>query len=445
MKTAYCLLGLAMLAHGTGNFKGPAWMPGSPCPTSISARIGTSGGDWCAAEPHSAYCRFPNTTVIHSALIHCPAVEELNIWFEVGGCTGPEVDRWNLPIELLQKGQRYPPLKRLTLDGYSFGGLWERIEEERIDPDDVTDVKLYEDEWDGYESLWVANRYVDERNGWVQEAWERDGETKTNLDMWIEAMDWGQLEELSINTERSEMVEVTTKLPQRLTSLKSLHVNSFAFVEALKEHTLEELEWVGKTKEGQLDQILRLQGKSLKSAEYRCNEAACSDWPQHANVSAIAHLAPVLQHISLNMPRVNDTWPLEHLEALASTASLTSAELYFRLQSDCELYGQYLGRCFRCGNAWREWSEESWETGHCRGEQRYASPSLNATTAQDMFEYMRYHKIGAELESVTFKAGDWTGPYDGPLRLEGFLDDRRVMVTCRVDAGQNVCNVTERG
>jgi hypothetical protein len=62
-----------------------------------------------------------------------------------------------------------------------------------------------------------------------------------------------------------------------------------------------------------------------------------------------------------------------------------------------------------------------------------------------MFEYMRYHKVGAELESVTFKAGDWTGPYDGPLRLEGFLDDRRVMVTCRVDADQNVCNVTERG
>jgi hypothetical protein len=170
MKTAYCLLGLAMLAHGAGNFKGPAWTPGSPCPTSISARIGTSGGDWCATEPHSAYCRFPNTTVIHSALIHCPAVEELNIWFEVGGCTGPEVDRWNLPIELLQKGQRYPPLKRLTLDGYSFGGLWERIEEERIDPDDVTDVKLYEDEWDGYEPLWPANQYVDERNGWVQEA-----------------------------------------------------------------------------------------------------------------------------------------------------------------------------------------------------------------------------------------------------------------------------------
>ncbi|KAF3050592.1 hypothetical protein E8E11_008676 [Didymella keratinophila] len=444
MMKASWLLGLATIAYGTDNFKGPAWTPESPCPTSISASIGTSGGDWCAVDPDTAYCRFPNTTVIHSALIHCPAVEELDIYFEVGGCTGPEVDRWNLPVELLQESQKYPPLKRLKLDGYSFGGLWERVEEEAVDPKDVTDVKLYEDEWDDYDALWPANQYTDERNARVQEAWERDGKSKTNLDMWIEVMNWSQLEELSINNERSEMAEVASKLPQRLTALRSLHLNSFTFIQGLKEHALEKLKWVGKTKKGQLEQILHLQGKSLKSVEYRCDEASCSDLPQHVDVPAIAELAPHLQHISLNMPRVNGTWPLNDLKALASIPSLTSAELYFRLQSDCELYGQYLSGCFRCGNAWREWRDESWNPGGCRGDLRYASPYLNTTTAQEMFAYLRTNKLGAKLEEVTFKAGDWTGPYDGPLRSGGFLDGQRVMITCKSDADQNVCETMRR-
>jgi hypothetical protein len=438
MVTAYHLLRLATIAHGTNDMNGPVWTPESPCPTAISAQIGTSCDILCAVEPDGPYCRFPNTTVIHTALLHCPAVNILDIWLEAGGCTGPEVDRWNLPIELLAEGQKYPPLERLKLDGYSFGGLWERIEEE--EEEEVTDVKLYEDEWDDYEARWVPNRYIDEKNTWVEEDRARDGESKTNLDHWIEAMDWSQLKELSINTARSEMAEVASKLPQRLTSLESLHLNSFTFIQGLKEHTLENLKWVGRTKKGQLEHILKLQGKSLRSVEYRCDEALCSDWPQHVNISAIGDLAPQLQHISLNMPRVNGTWPLKELEGLARIPSLTSVELYFRLQSDCELYGQYLSRCRRCGNAYREWKQENWETGHCQGEQRYASPLLNATTAQEMFAYLRSNKVGAELKEMTFKAGDWVEPYDGPLRLERFLDGKRVMVVCKLDAGKNVCD-----
>jgi hypothetical protein len=430
---------LATMSNGTNNYKSSVWTPRSPCPSSISARIGRSGGDWCGVEPDRPYCLFPNTTTIHSALIHCPAVQTLDIWFEVGGCTGPEVERWNLPAELLHEGQAYAPLKSLHLDGYSFGGLWARHEDELVDPAEVLDVKLYDDEWDRYEALWVPNRYVDEKNADITESWVRDGRTKTNLDWWMEAMDWSQLEELSINTARSEMVEVASKLPQRLISLETLHMNSLPFVQGLREHTLKKLRWVGKTKKGQLEQILNLQGKSLKSVEYRCDESSCSDWPQHVNISAIASLAPGLQHISINMPRVNGTWPYQHLGALASMPALTSADLYFRLQSDCELYGQYLGGCFRCGNAYREWKDENAKTGHCQGDQRYAAPFLNATTAQDMFAHVRSKKVGAELEALTFRTGDWTGPYDGPLRSESLIDDKQVTVTCKLDAGVGVC------
>lgn len=444
MKVLFYLLGLATVALGTGKSRDSAWKPGAPCPTSIHSRIGTSGGDWCRVEPDSAFCRFRNTTTIHSALVHCPAVEELEISFEVGGCTGPEVDRWNLPIELLQQGQRYPPLKRLNLDGYYFGGLRARIEEEAVDPSEVTEIKLYEDEWNDHDPIRSINQYIDERNADFLKSWERDGKPKTNLDMWLEAMDWSQLEELSINTARSEMAEVASKLPQRLTSLKTLDLNSFPFITGLKNHTLEKLTWVGRTRPAQLEQILDLQGQSLTSVEYRCDESLCPDWPQHVNVSAIADLAPHLQHISLNMPRINSTWPYQHLKALARIPTLTSAELVFGLISDCEVYAQYLGRCFRCGNAWREWREEIRETGHCQGDQRYAAPLLNATTAQDMFKYLRSSKLGAELKEVTFKAGDWTGPYEGPLRVEYFPYGEQVMIVCRSDAGRDVCETVER-
>ncbi|EMD97559.1 hypothetical protein COCC4DRAFT_33955 [Bipolaris maydis ATCC 48331] len=440
MAIAYYLLGLAAIAHSTNNMNDSVWMPGSPCPTSITTYIGTSGGDWCEIEPDWPPCRFPNTTVIHNALVHCYGVKTLDIGFEVGGCTGPEVDRWNLPIKLLGEGQKYPPLERLILDGYSFGGLWERKEEQ----EEPADLKLYGDEWDDYEAHWNPNEYIDEKNARVEEERARSGESKTNLDMWIEAMDWSQLKELSINTRRSEMAEASSKLPQLLISLKSLNLTSLAFIRGLKEHTLKNLKWVGRTKKGQLEHILQLQGKSLRSVEYRCNEASCSDWPQHVNISTIGELAPQLQHISLNMPRVNGTWPLKELETLASIPSLTSMELYFRLQSDCELYGQYLSNCYSCGNAYREWKHENWKTGHCQGEKRYASPLLNSTTVQEMFAYLRFNKVGAELKEITFKAGDWGELYDGPLRLERFLDGKRVKIVCKSDSRNNTCDQEEQ-
>jgi hypothetical protein len=63
-------------------------------------------------------------SVVHSALSHCPDVEEMDVWLEVGRCTGPEVDRWDFPLKESGEGVKYPSLKRLKLDGYSFGGPW---------------------------------------------------------------------------------------------------------------------------------------------------------------------------------------------------------------------------------------------------------------------------------------------------------------------------------
>ena len=97
----YYLLELIRLVYGSNEFSGPLWTPSLPCPTTILARVGTSGGDYCAGDPTTAYCRFPNMTTVHSALSRCSNVQELDIYLEVGGCTGLEVNRWDFPFEEL--------------------------------------------------------------------------------------------------------------------------------------------------------------------------------------------------------------------------------------------------------------------------------------------------------------------------------------------------------
>lgn len=335
---------------------------------------------------------------------------------------------------------KYPSLKRLSLDGYSFDGLYAREEEDMADPNTVTDVVLYEDEWDAYEAQWSHNAYVDRWNEEKMRDWEvAGGKPKTNLDMWIEKMDWSQLEELSINTARSEMVDVETLLPQRVKGLKALSLDSLPFIRGLREHQLDKLVWVGKTRAGQLTEILELQGRSLKSLEYRCHEKTCVTWPEHVNVSALPVLAPELQHVSINLPRHNGTWPFEELRTLAAMPALKTADLFFQMQPECLLYGQYLGRYHRCGNAYREWRDESWATGSCREDNRFASPMLDSRTALEIFTFMRAHKFGEELTKVTFETGYWLGPYDGPLRGDEFLDDRRTMIICDAVDGREGC------
>ena len=59
-----------------------------------------------------------------------------------------------------------------------------------------------------------------------------------------------------------------------------------------------------------------------------------------------------------------------------------------------------------------------------------------------MFAHLCSRKVGAELREVTFRSGDWAGSYDGPLRLGGFLDGQQEGVTCKIDAGEYVCEAT---
>ena len=416
------LLRLTWFVYGSNEFSGPPWINSFPCPATILARPHRNSG--CIEKPNGAYCRFPNMTLTHSVLTHCPNVESLDVWLEYGDCTGIELDLWQFPFA---DGDKYPPLKSLKLDGYKFGGLYVRQEEEQQDTEYCMGP-AGKHEWD--KSYWGSekNEWVDETNDRLMRHWEEQGgKPNMNLNMWLQAMDWSELQELSINTGRTEMADAIVELPKRLTSLKHLHIDSLPFVEGLKNNTLESLRWVGTTRPGYLDTILSQQGQSLRKLDYRCNEPSCPYWPDHINMTALPLLASRLEHIGINLPRnSNGSWPLAQLSALARMSSLKSADLYFRMQVPCK--ENLLGYTHpNCGVP----RQSCYATGS------FVTPYLNATTAAYMFSYLRSENTSKNLTSVTFHTGDWN-EYISAM-IEPFIANRRSAVYCSVKEGIEVC------
>ena len=240
-------------------------------------------------------------------------------------------------------------------------------------------------------------------------------------------MDWSELEELSINTERTEMADAIVELPKRLTSLKHLHLNSLPFIEGLKNNTLESLEWVDTTRPEYLDTILSQQGQSLRKLDYRCHELSYPYCPDHINITALPLLAPRLEHIGVNLPRhSNESWPLAYLLALARMPSLTSADLYFRMQAPCK--ENFLGHMHPNYNKPRQ---------SCYPTGSFVTPYLNATTVAYMLSYLRSKNTSKNLTSVTFHTGNW-GEYVAAT-IEPFIADRRSAVYYSIKEGVEVC------
>ncbi|KAH6639310.1 hypothetical protein C7974DRAFT_304410 [Boeremia exigua] len=234
------------------------------------------------------------------------------------------------------------------------------------------------------------------------------------------------------------MFDAIAELPVRLTSLKTLHIDSLPFIEKLRNHSLETLRWVGPTQPGHLDTILSRQGQSLTHLEYRCDELDCPTWPTHTNITDLALSAPALQHLSINLPRnPNGTWPLNHLSALSRMPSLTTADLYFQLQAPCEAQRYLLGTRINCGRAYRQLER-------CSGPDSFAAPYLNATTALHMFRWLRTEGTSQRLAAVTFRTGDWTVGRQ-TWWSQPFVSDRRSAVHCRVEGEREVCEAQNEG
>ncbi|KAF3050593.1 hypothetical protein E8E11_008734 [Didymella keratinophila] len=395
---------------------GPVWTTSDPCPRAIHAELP------CPYGP--TWCRFPNISTVHSALIHCPGAEEVNLYLVDGQCKDSQVELFNHTLPIINEA-KYPALKKLVLDGYRFGGSWTEKPQEGPKA------------W-GMNTQIYSHCGMPESEAFLQDLRRQSAHqtVHTSLAAWLEVMDWEQLEELSINWGRNPERVLVEDLAGsgRLKNLKSLDITSLDFVEALDNNTLTQLRWVGRTVEGELESILAHQGRSLQRLEFRCDEAICPEFAQPFDLSTISALAPNLEYISINIPR-NGSLPVGDLKTLASMRNLQTADLFFRMQSDCHAKEEALG--IVPDILW--WPERD-DSETCNGTARYELPYINRTTAEDIFDFIREHKQGKEMQNVTLWTGDWVS---GPRR-NSIMSHKRAKVACAVEDGRVVCKAEGR-
>lgn len=382
------------------------WTTKDQCPDTINTIISS---DYCTG-PDKYRCRewpqFPTMDSVHEALMHCPNLTALDLRVTGLGCS-EWPDTWSFPLSPLG-GERYANLTSLRVEGYDFSTV---SLSKRSDPyaheNSVVQWALKALSAAGMEEL---SQKVLKYNP-----------VKSNLQLWLNAMDWSGVEELMISKITDEMLE---KLPPRLKSLKRLETSNMSFIDCFPNNTLTHLTWIGNSDPHDLPYILERQGASLRNLQFRIPERESGPFLPDFNISILPTMAPHLSHIALNIPR-NGTWPLDTLDIIASLPELSTADIYMNIQSEC---AQQRPNTEMMSFATRR----AWE-GQCDGEDQYQKPIISKAGAEKMFGHMRGVKSGVELRNVTFYVGDWTRPWDGPLYFPDWFDGKREQVTCSLD------------
>lgn len=361
---------------------------------------------WCKKEPQ--YTTMEN---LHYALLNCPNITALDLHVTMEGCS-EWPSRYTFPFNPLG-GDTYPNLTTLRLRGYAFRPRrWPNRED------------WYLPRWGrGWQVAKDGKKFLSNRNWLMWLRWRMSParqRNKSNLQLWMDAMDWSGIEELALDDVTDEIVE---KLSDRLTALTSLEVANISLIEKLPKNLLKNLTWVAESSETDLPMILARHGESLESLEFRCDEGSCSTFDRDFKIPPAPKALQNLRHLSINVPRNETALPLDFVANVASIPSLRTADLWLKLQSACR--EQYMDTYTR--EHWRRIDE-----GICQGEEQYRKPYITDTTALQMFEHMidKNKSVGGRLSNVTFWVGDWAPRRDGPAYEPGWFDGQQAKVVC---------------
>ncbi|KAI1623099.1 hypothetical protein EDD37DRAFT_457979 [Exophiala viscosa] len=403
------------------------WRRYDPCPSSISAKIpGT-----CNGHP-----QFETMSDVHHALLSCPNITALDLRIAVPGCSD-WTDRLNLPLSL-HGGKCYPPLRSLTLGTYYFSGR----------PVDETQWERPGLTWYERALEWALSGPASFKRLSYLHLPQLQRE-KTNLDLWLDAMDFGKLENLALSAGRSSVDDkfFLNKMATHLTGLKRLLLNhetersdeTFTFLHNLNSSlthlTLTNI-WDTESNTNILTPIVATHGDSLQYLDIHSFEPNVELSPVFSPQQLIDSLPRLLNlsHLALNIAR-NGTWPLETFAAIASSTShLTSLDLWLNIASECRHQKPDLP-------PWHP--KHSPTQGTCTGAEQFLLPYVNETTALKVFEFLRQHKAGSVLQNVTFWVGDWTRPWAGP-HVPSWIEGRKALVRCTSEAdpdGRGQCHV----
>ncbi|KAK1845708.1 hypothetical protein CCHR01_11667 [Colletotrichum chrysophilum] len=368
---------------------------------------------------------------VHDFLSNSTTLKSIKLRVTLLGCSS-HPDRYNFPFDF-PAGSRYSfKLESLQLDGYDFGYQeWNRVQPpSKLFPS-------YPHSWapDGIGNyFWwymsdLATRYYKWRD------LPDDQKHKTNLDQWIEAMDFSHIRELALRDIRGQSV-VVIRLPPLLKSLTSLTIRGVhhvrEFVLGLPRDSLEHLSWISGCGCRQSHFVLDVVGhhaRSLARLELREPE---SSYHQREVLTAeelasLGDLAPNLQELTIDLNR-NGTWPVEELQSVAKHyPRLKRLTIYLELASEQRRQHE--------SSAWPRRS--TWASDEGEDLDNMARPLLNKTTGMELFELLRKQKVGEELVQLKLFAGDWERSHDGPLYTAAWLEHRKAWVTCQVLESSN--------
>ncbi|KAJ0309781.1 hypothetical protein Brms1b_009005 [Colletotrichum noveboracense] len=257
----------------------------------------------------------------------------------------------------------------------------------------------------------------------------RDQRAKTNLELWLEAMDFYQLQSLSIRCDscRDSSTDLIVKLlAPKLPSLRSLSVEELDmldFILAIPAGSLNQFTWIKpQYSEETLRLILEHHGSSLTELEWRSAETLYRPRPllPMPILRDMGHLAPRLKALTIDLNRHNTSWPLDDMATLMKSIpnTLSNLTIYFEMASEYR----------------RQKNDDYWD-GRGENIEEFAQPLLNSTTARELARFLQEHG-GQSLEQVEFFAGDWERDWGEPLQFTDWLHQRRAWIHCDMGKGK---------
>jgi hypothetical protein len=290
-----------------------------------------------ASIEYGGYSESKRINMVYRALTTCPNIRELKLSIGHFGC----VVAWGQPyaFDFTQGDNPIPPLESLVLNGYDFEGKpsgqeWMEWEAEKPGanilnfpwnklPQSVID-------WFGYESIknmgGLESYFVKRDHSQL-----KPGE-KTNLDRWMEVMDWSHLHTLKLT--KPSRYELQMLSGSVLPSLKNVtftggyHTSAVVDFLANTSSPLESIaleRTAGCLTEKILDVVTQHHCPTLQTFKFNR-----SGFINSTQLSHLVHDCPNLRGLDIDL-NVKTGWDYEILDTLASFPELT--ELTLRIET----------------------------------------------------------------------------------------------------------------
>ncbi|KAK8115801.1 hypothetical protein PG984_012303 [Apiospora sp. TS-2023a] len=372
---------------------------------------------------------------VHARLSTCANISALSIRIASAGCAS-HPDRWSLPLDPWGR-TRYPSAPRsLSLNGYAFSDTELRY----VRPPSL-------DSWDYYLG-WITSGKA---WAWLQlmTLLSPEQRAKTNLELWVDAMNFSFVEELSIynfhfNDGKSPELLIKHLLP-RVPNLRSLSVDDTHLKElilAMPRNSLQHLTYLDPRPSQNLDPILQTHAESLISLDWWNREGggswnADNSWSPRprpllstAQLRNLSTAAPNLVSLALDLERKDDDWPWDRLEALRAglPRKLENLTLRFEMASAC-----------RRQNPFNIHGENP-----CSEAGEYAQPLLTKEHAREMTRFLmgggndQEQKRPRALSRVAFVAGEKDEGKGSIMALPYWLYGKHADINCTISEEEAV-------